>query len=145
MSLFRRLLEQMKSEPLSGLPAYPRELGEFGDQLLDRAHRSKRRRKRQLWNLPHLGLKHLSRAALCLRHRGEYQLAQKFGVVVLEDVGIDRHGPNGTAAVGGDLYHSAAGGGFDRTRSQLSLELLKPALHLLSQLEQLLKICHAIG
>src|SRR5688572_28268216 len=34
--LFRRLLEEMKGEPLRRLPADPRELGEFSDQLLDR-------------------------------------------------------------------------------------------------------------
>jgi len=39
LSLFRRLLEQMESEPLGRLPAYSREPGKFGDQLLDCAHR----------------------------------------------------------------------------------------------------------
>jgi hypothetical protein len=42
LSLFRRLLEQMESEPLSRLPAYPREPGKFRDQLLDCAHRLER-------------------------------------------------------------------------------------------------------
>jgi len=42
LSLFRRLLEQMESEPLSRLPAYPREPGKFCDQLLDCAHRLER-------------------------------------------------------------------------------------------------------
>ena len=43
LRLFRRLLEQMKGEPLGRLPADPREPGEFGDQLLDGAHRSEGR------------------------------------------------------------------------------------------------------
>ena len=34
-------------------------------------------------------------------------------------------------------------GGLDGTVSQLRLELLQPALHLLAQLKELLKICHA--
>jgi hypothetical protein len=131
LSLFRRLLEQMKSEPLGRFPAYPWEPGKFGNQLLDRAHRSEGRRKRQLGNLPHLGLKHLSRATLSLSYRGEHQLAQKLGVAVLEYLGIYGHGTDSAAAVGGHLHHAAAGGRFDGTRGQLSLELLKPALHLL--------------
>ncbi len=43
LSLFRGLLKQMKSEPLSRLPADSGKPGKFGDQLLDRAHRSERR------------------------------------------------------------------------------------------------------
>jgi hypothetical protein len=145
LSLLRRLLEQMKSEPLGRLPAYPREPGKFGYQLLDCAHRSERRRKRQLWDLPHLGLKHLRRAPLGLSHSGEYELTQKFGVTVLEDLWVYGHGADRAATIRRDFYHATAGGRFNGSRSELSLELLKPALHLLPQLEQLLEICHAIG
>jgi hypothetical protein len=77
------LLEQMKSEPLSRLPPYPREPGEFDNQLLDGAHRSERRRKRQLRHFPHLGVEHLGRATLSLGHRSEHQLAEEIGVAIL--------------------------------------------------------------
>ena len=54
----------------------------------------------------------------------------------------DRHG---AAAVGGDPHHPAAGRRLDRPAGELGLELLQPALHLLAELKELLKICHAIG
>jgi hypothetical protein len=139
------LLEQMKSEPLSRLPAYPREPGKFGYQLLDCAHRLERRRKRQLGDLAHLSLKHLGGPALGLSYRGQHQLTEELGVVVLEDSGIDCYRPHGAPAISGDLYHATAGGRFNGTGGQLRLELLKAALHLLAQLKQLLEICHAIG
>jgi hypothetical protein len=145
LSLFGRLLEQMKCEPLGRLPAYPREPGKFGNQLLDCAHRSEGRCKRQLRDLPHFRLEHLRRAPLSLSHRGKHKLAQELGITVLEDVGVDGHGADGATAIGRDFDHAAAGGRFNGARSQLGLELLKPALYLLSQLEQLLEICHAIG
>jgi hypothetical protein len=145
LRLFRSLLEQMKREPLSGLPAYPREPGEFGNQLLDGAHRSERRRKGQLRHFPHLGVEHLGRATLSLGYRGEHQITEEIGVVVLEDDWIDRDRSDGTAAISGHLHHSAAGGGLDGASGQLRLQLLQPALHLLSQLKELLKIRHAIG
>jgi hypothetical protein len=145
LGLFGSLLEEMKSESLRRLPAYPREPGKFRDKLLYGAHRSEWRRKRQLWNLPHLGLKHFRRPALSLGHGGKHQLAQEFGIAVREDSGVDRDGAHGATAISGDLDHATSGRRFDGTRSQLRLKLLKPALHLLAQLEQLLKICHAIG
>ena len=58
---------------------------------------------------------------------------------------IDPHCAYCATAVGGDLHHTAARGGFDGTVCQLGLKLLQPALHLLAQLKELLKICHAIG
>ena len=57
--------------------------------------------------------------------------------------GIDRDRADGAAAVGGDPDHAAAGGGLDGPAGQLGLKLLKPALHLLAELKELLKICHA--
>jgi hypothetical protein len=135
----------MKSESLSRLPADSREPGKFRNQLLEGTHRSEWRRKRQLRNFPHFGLKHLSGTTLRFGHCGEYQFPEKLGVVVLEHCGIDRNGTHGTAAVGRHLHHPSAGGGLDRTGGELGLELLQTALHLLPQLEQLLKICHAIG
>jgi hypothetical protein len=65
--------------------------------------------------------------------------------VVLEDRRVDPDRADSAAPVRGDLDHTAARRGFDGPIGQLGLELLEPALHLLAQLKQLLKICHAIG
>jgi hypothetical protein len=145
MCLFRRLLEQMKSESLSRLPANSREPGKFSNQLLDCTHRSERRRKGQLRNFPHFCLEHLSGATLRFGHCGEHQFPEELGVMIPEHCGIDRNCAHGAAAVGRDFHHPSTRGGLDRTGGELGLELLQPALHLLPQLEQLLKICHAIG
>jgi hypothetical protein len=139
------LLEQMKGETLSRLPADSRELGEFGNQLLDRIHRSERRGEGQWGHLAHLGLKHLGRAPLGLGHCREYQVAQELGIVILEYGGVDKDGTHRPAAVGGHLDHAPAGRGLNGAGCQLRLQLLQPALNLLTQLKELLKVCHAIG
>jgi hypothetical protein len=139
------LLEQMKSESLSRLPADSREPGKFSYQLLDCTHRSERRRKGQLRNLPHFGLEHLSGPTLRFGHCGEYQFPEKLGVVVLEHCGIDCNRSHRATAIGRDFHHPSTRGRLDRTGGELGLELLQTALHLLAQLKQLLKICHAIG
>ena len=54
-------------------------------------------------------------------------------------------GMHGAAAIGGDPHHAPARRGLDRATGELGLELLQPALHLLAELKELLKICHAIG
>jgi hypothetical protein len=82
---------------------------------------------------------------LRLSHRGQHQLAEKLGVMILEHRGIDRDCAHGSATVGGHLHHAASGGGLDGPVGQLGLQLLQPALHLLSELKKLLEICHAIG
>jgi hypothetical protein len=143
--LFGRLLKKMKREPLGRFPADSREPGEFGDQLLDRAHRSKWRCEGQLRHLPHLSLEHFRRPALSLGHCGEHQVAEKIRIVVLEHCRIDRHGPHRAPTVSRYSHHPAARGGLDGAVCQLGLELLEPALHLLTKLKQLLKICHTIG
>jgi hypothetical protein len=143
--LFRGLLEQMKGEPLRRLPADPRELGEFGDQLLDGAHRSEGRWKGQRGNLAHLSLQHLCRPTLCLGYGGQHQVAEEVGVMVLEYRRIDRDGPHRTTTISRDLHHAAASRSLDGAVSQLGLELLQPPLDLLSELKKLLEICHAIG
>jgi hypothetical protein len=134
----------MKSESLSRLPADSREPGKFSDQLLDCTHRSERRRKGQLRNFPHFRLQHLSGATLRFGHCGEHQFPEKLGIVVLEHCGIDRNRAHGAATIGRDFDHPTTCGSLDRTGSELGLELLQTALHLLAQLKQLLKICHAI-
>jgi hypothetical protein len=139
------LLKQVKSESLSRFPADSREPGKFYDQLLDCTHRSERRRKGQLRNFPHFRLQHLSGATLRFGHCCEYQFPEKLGVMVLEHCGINRNRAHGTAPIRRDFHHPTTRGGLDRTGSELGLELLQTALHLLAQLKQLLKICHAIG
>jgi hypothetical protein len=135
----------MKSESLSRLPADSREPGKFSYQLLDCTHRSERRRKGQLRNFPHFSLEHLSGATLRFGHCREYQFPEKLGVMVLKHCGIDRDRAHCAAAVSRDFHHPSPRGGLDRTGGELGLELLQTALHLLAQLKQLLKICHAIG
>jgi len=90
-------------------------------------------------------LKHLGCTALSLGDCGEYEVTQELGVVILEDSGLDRHRTYGAPAIGGYLDHAAAGRRFDGTVGQLALELLQATLHLLPELKELLKVCHAIG
>ena len=142
--LFGRLLEQMKGETLGRLAADPRKPGELGDQLLDGAHRQTGG-ERQRGHLPHLGLQQVGRAPLRLGHRGQHQIAEELGVVALEHGGIDDDRAHRAAAVGRDADHAAARRGLDRAAGELGLQLLQPALHLLAELKELLKICHALG
>jgi hypothetical protein len=135
----------MEGQPLGSLPADPREFGKFGDQLLDRAHRSEWRGKGQRRDLPHLGLEHFGRSPLGLGHGSEDQIAQELGVMILEDRRIDSNRPDGAPAVSGDFDHAAAGGGLDGATGQFALQLLQASLDLLTKLKELLKICHAIG
>jgi hypothetical protein len=102
------LLEQMKSEPLSRLPANPGEPGQFSDQLLNCAHRLERGRKGQLGNFPHLSLEHLGCTPLGLGDSGKYQLAQELCVMFLENRGINNYCANGAATISGHLHHSSA-------------------------------------
>jgi len=82
-------------------------------------------------------------AALRLRHGGQDQVAQKLRVVLLEHGGVDLDRADHAAAVGGHPDQAAAGGRLDGPTGQLRLQLLKPALHLLAELKELLKIRHA--
>jgi len=134
----------MKGEPLGCLPADPREPGQFGDQLVDRAHRSEWRRERQRRHLAHFSLEHLGRTTLGLGYRGEHQVAQEIGVMVLKDRRINRDPPHGAAAIGGHPDHATTGRGLDGAVGQFGLQLLQPALNLLPKLKELLEICHAI-
>ena len=55
---------------------------------------------------------------------------------------IDRDGTDGAPAISDDFDQPGPGAGFNSARCQFRLNLLQPALHLLAQLEKLLKIGH---
>ena len=103
------------------------------------------RRRTAAGDLPHFRLQEVGRAPLRLGDRGRHQIAQKLGVVPREDGRIDHHRAHGAPAIGRDPDHAAARGGLDGTAGELGLELLQPALHLLAELKELLKVRHAIG
>jgi hypothetical protein len=138
------LLEKMEGEPLRGFPADPRKPGQLGDQFLDCAHRSERRGKWQRRYLTHFALQHLGSPALSLRYRSQHEITEELGIVILEYPGIDPHCADCATSIRRHLDHAAAGRGFNGSAGQFGLELLQPALHLLAELKELLKICHAI-
>jgi hypothetical protein len=90
-------------------------------------------------------LEHFGGTPLSLRDGSEHQVTQEVRIVFLKHSGIDGDGTHGTPAIGGHLDHATARRGLDGAICQLALELLQTPLDLLSQLEELLKICHAIG
>jgi hypothetical protein len=120
-NLFRRLLQEVKGDPLRRLPADPWEPRELGDQLLDRAHRSERRWKGELRHFAHLGLQHFGRTTLGLSHGGQHQFAEKLGIMSLKDRGINPDGADGAPPIGCHLNHAAAGRGLDCTARELGL------------------------
>jgi hypothetical protein len=135
----------MEGESLSRLSTDPRQPGELGDQLLDGTHRSERRGEWKRLHLSHLGLEEIGRPALRFGHRTEDQIAQKLGIVPTEHGGVDDHRPHGSPPIGSDAHHAATGGRLDGPPRQFGLQLLKPALYLLAELKELLKVCHAFG
>jgi hypothetical protein len=142
--LFGGLLQQMKGEPLGRFPPDSGQAGQLGHQLLDGAHESEGGRKRQRRHLPHFGLQQIGGAPLGLGHGGQHQIAQKLGIVLREYAGIDVDCPDGSAAIGYDPHQPCSGRGFNGAAREFSLQFLQTALHLLSQLEELLEICHAV-
>jgi hypothetical protein len=90
-------------------------------------------------------LKHFGGTTLSLRNGSEHQVTQEVRIVVLKHRGIDGDGTYGTPAIRGYFDHATACRGLDGAVCQLTLKLLQTPLDLLSELEELLKICHAIG
>jgi len=70
------------------------------------------------------------------------EVGQQFLVPSFERGAIDRQAPDGTSPVQRYPDHPTADLDFDRLIRQIPLQLLQPALHLLAQLEKLLKIGH---
>ena len=79
----------MKGESLGRLPADPGQPGQLGDQILDRAHRQKGGGNGSDGTFRISALQQLRGPALRLGDGGEHQVAQKLGVVPLEDGRID--------------------------------------------------------
>ena len=143
--LFRGLLQQMKGEALRRLPADPGQPGQLGDQLVDGAHRSERRRERQrrapsasrpAAARPRAAAPRPRRPAPGRRATRRRALRRRPGRCCTD--------ANGAAPVGRDPHQAAARRRLDGPAGQLGLKLLKPALHLLAELKELLKICHAV-
>ena len=141
--LFRGMLKQMEGETLGRLAADPRQPRQLGDQLFDGAHRQPAAN----------GSVGTFRISACRRSAARrcasataasHEIAEELGVVALEDGRIDDHRVHHAAAIGGDAHHAAAGRGLDRPAGELGLQLLQPALHLLAELKELLKVCHAL-
>ena len=89
----RRLLQQVKGQPLGGLAPDAGELGEFGDEIVERRPRLRAAESSgSERHLPHLGLERLCRPALALGDRRQDQVGQQLRVPSLERGGIDRAG-----------------------------------------------------
>jgi hypothetical protein len=138
------LLKQMIRQSLSGFPADSRQPGKLSDQFLNRGHRSERQVERKWLHFPHLRLENILCPTLGLGHGRRYQIGQQLGIPLGERDRVNGDRANRSPAIGGHLHQARASGCLDGPGGQFSLNLLQPALHLLAQLEKLLKICHEV-
>ena len=142
--LFGRLLEQMKGEALGRLPADPGQPGQLGDQLVDGAHRSERRRNGSEGTFRISACSSSAARRCASATAASTRSPRNSASCSCEDGRVDHDRADRAAAVGRDPHHAAARRGLDGPTGQLGLQLLQPALHLLAELKELLKICHAI-
>jgi hypothetical protein len=90
-------------------------------------------------------LEQLGSPPLGLGHGGKDQVTEELRITAGEHGRVDHYRVDRAPSVRGHLDQAATGRGLDDPARQLGMQLLQPALHLLAELKELLKIRHAFG